>query len=635
MADLGGGKWSVSGTTATYKVSGVAMLTVTGLDKTKLATAYNSDAGTIDGLEVSSLAGEEGSGQVEITEAVLGTSNVAVKGASSDLTYEFTLGNGVNLEEEKKDVWVVSGTTATYKSVIPTYYEVNEDDPSKIICHKQTDAKGEDGKSLIYATVKGLAKGVYVADDGTVHSKTLPNAEDDSNYDSLTAAEKKTAVERGVVLTLEDGDTEIKLNKFALGTSTITVTDGNGATGTGYTLAFNKDVGIGDNEDLVNNDDNKIGLVDKELEWDVKGTTATYQYDTSAGWEIASTGDDAGKKITYSKAKTTVVATIKGLAKNLTVDDFTGADAVEAVEAVEDDPETTDVDETVAAVAAKAAVKPGATVSEGVITLSKKLLGTTKVSITSDEYKLGVDTTNEDYELRVETSPKEADVWSISGTTATYKRVNTDYYTLKSDGSEITYTKEEAVRENNKAIVYATISGVNKDLVVAVDNDGYKLIRKTMDESTGAVTEADAIKVITGYVAPVAKVKGNDGTITTEAVTEVIGEIEISNVALNSANVTLKDGNGKYTFVSDTENPITAATVEISKLLTSRRTRIRRHSNTTSAEIRRRNLKQSSIRTRNLRNGTPSLMRAIILTFSTVTCRKLYQTKWTFRRRNA
>jgi len=538
------GSWSISGTTAIFKVSGLTALMVTGLDKTKLANAYNEAKGTITGLEVTELADAdtETVGQVSIANDVLGTSNVAVKGASSDLTYEFTLGNGVNLEEEEKDVWVVSGTTATYKSVIQTYYEVNEDDPSKIICHKQTDAKGDDGKSLIYATVKGLAKGIYVADDGTVCSKTLPNAEDDSNYDSLTAAEKKVAVDRGEVLTIADN--VISLNKFALGTSTINVTDGN--SGKSYTLAFNKEGIEESNTDLYNTEDNKIGLVEKELEWEVKGTTATYQYDTSAGWEIESTGTDAGKKITYTKANTTVVATIKGLAKNLTVDDFTGA------EAVDDDESTTDVDET------KAAVKKGANVTEpegnnkGVITLSKKLLGTTKVSITSDEYKLGVDTENTDYELKVETSTKEADVWSISGTTATYKKVKTDYYTLKEDGSEITYTKEEAVKSGNKAIVYATISGVNKDLAVAVDEEGkYKLVSK--DESGNAI---DAIKVTKDYVP---EEKNNDGEVTT---TEEIGVITIANGALNKANITLKDGNGKYTFVNaEDDNAITAATV--------------------------------------------------------------------------
>lgn len=89
----------------------------------------------------------------------------------------------------------------------------------------------------------------------------------------------------------------VTVDKSALGTDKVTISDG-------YTLALGSDV-------------TKSSI--SKTAWSHKGTTATYNQTTTAGYTLA----DDGKSVSYSDAMTTALATVKGAksAKGLSVSD--------------------------------------------------------------------------------------------------------------------------------------------------------------------------------------------------------------------------------------------------------------------------------------------------------------------------
>ena len=177
-------------------------------------------------------------------------------------------------------------------------------------------------------------------------------------------------------ITVDSTKKKLVVSKNALGTSKVSV----GKKDT-YTLA------------LESGEESSVG----EPEWSVKGSAAYYIQTAEAG--SYSLSSDSRSITCSTKPKTTTLATVSGLKKNVTTDDF---------------------------------------YNEGnIIYLTADALGTSKVSVKGD-YTLqlanGVSTIS---------TPTNAS-WTIKGTTATYKGNVNAYYTLAKDKKSVIYYKPKA-----------------------------------------------------------------------------------------------------------------------------------------------------------------------------------------------
>ena len=217
------------------------------------------------------------SGVIVVKANALGTSNVTVKEKGYSLT--FAEGDDAPYTDESSDVangidvWRVSGTTATYKKVIPAYYTIN--DKGVIVYHKETDVKGE-----TYATIKGLSKDALAANFGKTNADKIDGIELNETTGVITISDEELLAKTNVVLTP--------------------------AKDSGYTIALSSDLA----------EAKAVKPDDSDAKWSVSGTTATYKGKAGEGW--VKTNDTT---ITYSKENSNaVLATVKGLAKGLKAD---------------------------------------------------------------------------------------------------------------------------------------------------------------------------------------------------------------------------------------------------------------------------------------------------------------------------
>ena len=306
-------KWKLKGTTATYG----KLITLKG---------------------IKSLSGVLLNGNViTLSKAALGTANVTVNDG-----YALVLSNDVS-KPSTSESWSLNGTTASYNQTTSEGYTLANDGKSVVYSAKTTKAS---------ATIKGLKSGLKVS-NGKISGISL----------------------KGNVVTL---------SKAVLGTNKITISDG-------YTLKLGSDV--------TKSSTSKA--------WSVSKTTATYKQTTTAGYTLA---DNA---VTYSGKSVETLATIKGLKSGLKADNGKIS---------------------------------GISLKGNVVTLSKAVLGTDKVTI-SDGYtlKLGSDVAK----------PSTTKAWSVSKTTATYQQTTTAGYTLADNA--VTYSKKSVE-------TLATIKGLKSGL---------------------------------------------------------------------------------------------------------------------------------------------------------------------------
>ena len=155
--------------------------------------------------------------------------------------------------------------------------------------------------------------------------------------------------------------------------------------------------------------------------WTVKNGTATLKQDMTDGYALTTNTRTGVKTLTYTRAQTLNVATVSGLDKTL-------KDTNGTLDGLTFD------------------------INTKTITADSRVLTTSNISVKGD-YTL-------DFVTAGSYSPPTAtvidDVWSVSGTTATYKNVNIGYFTRK-DSKTFTYTKEKAIA------TLATVSGVKKN----------------------------------------------------------------------------------------------------------------------------------------------------------------------------
>ncbi|MBR4152306.1 MAG: hypothetical protein IKT98_05050 [Selenomonadaceae bacterium] len=475
--------------------TGVTLATVSG---TKSATTAEVVTNATPGEATANVVVNSDNGTITIKKDALDTTKVSL---STSYGYKLDMGADVTKSAISNLTKTASGTKVTVKGDIGVGWIQTND------------------KTLTYTSAAKTNQTL-----ATVSGTTAVTSGDSSN---------KTAIENAVVVSNKG----ITIGEAALGTSKISL-----STSYGYELAINGE------------DDGVKGLVLNAPVWSVSGTTATYKYDTDAGYMLA----DDKKSITYTKKTTTTIATLKGLTKGLAngtstnagkivtvkdnVETLAGITVVPATPAVAADPDNN--------IEAKDA-------ENAKIKLSKDVLTNTNVTLTPStaykgKYTLAVDAITEDEDNpgtfvgTVPTKSEEKNIWSISGNTATYKTVLTEYYSA--NGNTITYVKETV------KTTLAKISGIKTGLVVKADGiysaDGSTKVIETTQDYVAPVEGKEAVAASTDPETG-EEIPAQDAV---EDVVEQIGTIKIYNGALDSKNVTVTDLNGnKYELDLDSE----------------------------------------------------------------------------------
>lgn len=410
--------------------------------------------------------------------------------------------------------WSISGTTASYKADIAKGYEVSLDGNTVIYTPAGTN------KEIL--KVSGLKSGLSVSNDysyigvkeadGTFSSEGL-------KIDTLTGTYQKT----------------IKLNSSVLGTTNVSLTNGTGVSlGANYTL----DIDISDEAKTAGVDvpttTAKVGTGTTEAPevaakfdggtapgavdvWRVSGTnntTATYKNVVPLYYTI----NTGSRGITYHAEDTTkTYATVKGLAKGLAVTaDGTGFGTVD------DAGNVTSV----------VSIADGTGAKEKLIKLKGGAFAAKTIEVEQGNdksadaktYKLAFDTDTLATSLAPKRDTDAALSFSQDTTTKTtghLKGTLTDGYTLKTDGSEITYTTKDTNH------TFAKITGLKQGLAATDFNGANAGISYTANAETGKV------------------------------------EIKLKAKMLGASNVALDEtsaGSGDYTLALDTDVKVTGST---------------------------------------------------------------------------
>ena len=509
-------KWVISGTTASYKEvtpkgytlanedksitytaaikNGTPTITITGLKK---GIKLDQSGNNIEGVTVAGTAdGNDNKYTITLDSRALGTTAVKLtKGENYKLALDTTStdGNAVSSATESKKMWVVSGTTATYREVTPQAYTLASDGKS-IKCQSAKYGK-------VYATVKGLKSGFDLAslnveelkedtqdtNKVTGYKVTLDNRALDKKEVTITGTGNKLAINTttgdsnavtphepsrtwtfnngtATIVTTTPAGYKVVDNKIVYSTATTSKTTITGLKSEGITaitsdnqsavstyfdtdtagvikikaaaLDSTKKVSIsGGDYTLALADDVNSGKT-INYSWKLDGTTAIYQQNLPAGTYYCD-----GKTISYqANGSVKNLATIEGLAEGLKVSDNgskigTGDDVASFTEAITVDDGKITLNQT--------ALKGGSSVAKDM------------VKITSNAYKLALDNS-----VNTETNKQSDDKWSFksnSTTTAVYGNGREAYYTLSDDGRSVSYTPFKANE------VKATLSNINKN----------------------------------------------------------------------------------------------------------------------------------------------------------------------------
>ena len=320
---------------------GKTVATISGLKKNLKAVG-----GAVDGI---SFDGET----ITLGANVLGTSKVTIKG-----DYNLALADDVQEPLAEESVWSVKNTTATLKFSTAAGYILSDDEKS-IAYSKAT-------KNKTLATLTGLKKGLSVEDgqiDGisvddniiTLSDNVLGSSkvsvtgdyilaldEDVTTADSAESTEQWTVSGTKVYLklgtaahySLSDDEKSVSFSKAKFGKTVATISglkknlkavggavDGISFDGETITLGANV---LGTSKVTIKGDYN-LALADdvqtaehQEFAWTRKSKTATLSQKNSAGYILS----DDEKSIAYSKATTATLATVKGVKRALSEENF-------------------------------------------------------------------------------------------------------------------------------------------------------------------------------------------------------------------------------------------------------------------------------------------------------------------------
>ena len=230
----------------------------------------------------------------------------------------------------------------------------------------------------------------------------------------------------------------------------------------------------------------------------ISGTTATFNGVTSAGYKLSADS----KSVLYTKATTQNLATVTGICKGATSDDF-----------------YLDTD-------ARTITISAAALSTGTV----RLKGSYQLEIASD----------------APTEPEEKFAWTKSSTTATLKEVIGEYYTMSDDARSINYTaakplgtaiatvkgvktalNEDNFDSDNNTII---LNGIDLNSKVTVSSDGYTF-EFAEDYSTATISGSAMSDTLTSYGDRVS-ISGNAGN---------------DEISVFGLNVTINGGKGDDT----------------------------------------------------------------------------------------
>jgi len=499
-------KWVISGTTASYKEvtpkgytlasdgksitynaaikNGTPEITITGLKKGIKLNAV----GGIDGVTVGTTA--DGKYEIKLDSRALGTTAVKLtKGDNYKLALEGSGENAVSSTTEKSNMWVVSGTTATYREVTPQAYTLANEN-KEIKCQSAKYGK-------VYATVKGLKSGLdpeslKVEQDGTGYKVTLDNRALDKKDVSITGTGNKLEIDTtgtnkvtlhepsltwtfnngtATIVTTTPAGYKVEDNKVVYSTATTSKTTITGLSSSATTDNFSVANGVITVKAATALDSGKKVSISGEYtlalatdvnndktitnSWKVDGTTAVYQQKLDAGTYYCD-----GKTISYqSSSSVKNLATIEGLAEGLKVS--TSGDKIGTVDVLDS------LTEAITVADNKITLKQAALAKDGTSVVKDM------VKITSNAYKLALDeevinaATGEvtSGTVNTKTDKQTTDEWNLkNSTTATYGNGTAAYYTLSDDGRSVSYTPFKANE------VKATLTGINKNGTLTKDD---------------------------------------------------------------------------------------------------------------------------------------------------------------------
>lgn len=464
-----GGTWTISGTTATYKVDGSVVATIKGL-----ASGLAGIGTMIDGIRVSG-------DTITLSKKVLGSSNVTL----TSNKYTLALGDDLHVVTFTDKAWTVNKGTATLKGNLTAGYSLLE--TGKTI----TYSAAKNNQTL--ATVKGLATTGFSASDfsttdsvitlkksmlGTSNvtvtgdgytlaldapepelqtpywtlNKTTATYKQDTSAGFTLAADAKSATYSKLATTtlatvngikkvtaankdaiesaITISDKVITLGADALGTTNVTVT------GDGYTLAM---------------DSPRDTPVER---WTISKTTATYDSFSPAHFTPATNN----QTYTYTKeTKLANLATVKGLNSGAIVN---GSGNVSDKDA-----------------------KTILSLADNVLTLTGDESFGNKVEVTTG------------YTLNNQlTAPAITKTyWAVANGTAALKQDKTAGYTTSTKNGATIFTYDTA-KTGKTALTLATVSGLDKTLTDTADVFSgltYDLDGKTITVKNSVLTKAN------------------------------------------------------------------------------------------------------------------------------------------------
>lgn len=493
MADTNQGVWSVSGTTATYKVENKAVATISNLK-----SGLKAVDGEIDGITVNG-------NTITLDKSVLGYTDVTLKNSNGG-EFQLGLAGNYSVNTTTGGGWLVSGTTAYLLNGTSSGYAVTGTNKDTI---KYTAAKPGD-ETL--ATLTGLKEGVGTDQDANIDGITVNGKTVTINSKNVIGG-GELAIDSGYKLAVGDklkpqptGDVTWTVSKDTTASFTTKTTDSYTVDKTGTKLTHVEagsatvtlsGLAKGTTADKLNGDSATVedGVI--TLKSDVLGSKVTFKGD---GYRLALATDEAtlektatadpvwnkaskATKATYDQVfvdqkgkyycdgttistlskdtQTVTLATLSGLAK-----DDEHADAWDKESSVD-----------------------GITVNNGVITLSDPEMFTTS-NITlgkNDAYSLAVTS-----DFNIFTSRLHWDYNEDKGGTAKIVRTTTAGYEQK-DSKTVNYLKPTTT-------TLATVSGLTKGL----DFDAYDVEedKDDGDNSTGVATTGtiDGLEIGNGVI---------------------------------------------------------------------------------------------------------------------------------------
>lgn len=416
-------------------------------------------------------------GTVTLTKAALNSANVKLSGNGNYklLINTDSSGNAITSGSENyivteepaaNKIWVISGSTATYRLVTPEYY-IYDPTANSLTYVKPANAKYQNtnenntetydktktGDIPAIGQIKGLKSNLVVSADGQKIGYYNNNG---AFQEAITVGTKDTSTGETAITIKDDYVLDYKNN----------VTLDNAAINNGYKIYLDTTVADGQTESLAENIKPALDSEVATPAWTVSNGTATYKGTTKSGYANSSDG----KSIIFTQGKSNVeIAKITGLKKT----------GLTSINGTNDLVFGTGDDANVI------------TVYGNVLTNSDVNL-TTSIAVLGKDYKLAIDSDSVSEKADVDANGSKK-IWTVSGTTATYGTYKEDYYSLNNATGEasnkITYHAAGVAEEDQLAVVTGLASGL---IASKVGNEDDQIRGITVTSQAAVVADSSA-----------------------------------------------------------------------------------------------------------------------------------------------